>query len=774
MSLNDWLLSKGFNISVVLDGKVHRFQIDKGDKDGWYIGSDSSVNSKRIETLTIGNWKTGEKYSYPENGMWSGLSDAERAELGRKREEGRALYEKEREELALAASIRAKEIWNLATNVSLENAYIQKKGISPIGVRQSDQDIVVPMFIDDKLIGLQRILPNGEKRFLPGQNNKGACFLMLAGGVVVPELVLVCEGYATGATLIALTKKAVCVAFNAGNLGPACESIKRQFPDTKIIICADDDRWGDLSKGNPGLDKARECGYPVVSPRFLDESLVKKPTDYNDLYVLEGKKRCGELLAAQINEALENMEKNESSLKEGTNPVDSNPDEVGPRSEAKGDDMEGAGTESEGDEEGDGEVEKKKDLNKKRQALAKRILDARYKLQVESGQSILYKITNIKKKELKVCYNPEEVLRRLSTNLFEVTKKVYSPKQVKEFYDLWRLSTDALKEKPGSFAWSDQDEWCFKKLEFKPTKGVYPEWEQFLSRLSSKDDFMAFVWSIFEMKNKSRQFLYLSDPAGETGKSSVIKVLGWVFGDSFTAISNSTVSGANYRWLMGQLYGKRLVAWPDCKNPKFCMSETVRNFTSGDSVVVEFKGESPFAVEMYLKFIIGSNHEPQITSGGADVSRLIHIRVSENKDKKDDPTWIDKLKKELEYFLYDCREVYKRKCPNHGKIVLDSQTIDSVMDADEEIESPFEALCESRFVFKEGNETSVSEWVDFCKKEKLTDFSVGNLKEYLKRHHGVIIKRSLMPSGKKITRYIGFKIVDKAQGSIIEDMASFL
>ena len=99
------------------------------------------------------------------------------------------------------------------------------------------------------------------------------------------------------------------------------------------------------------------------------------------------------------------------------------------------------------------------------------------------------------------------------------------------------------------------------------------------------------------------------------------------------------VSGSGSRWLLSTVYGKRFVAWPDCKNPKFCMSEVLRNVTSGDGVTVEYKGQAPFSTDMYLKLIVGSNHEPEITGAGADKSRLLRIDVKENAANKNDVTW---------------------------------------------------------------------------------------------------------------------------------------
>lgn len=387
----------------------------------------------------------------------------------------------------------------------------------------------------------------------------------------------------------------------------------------------------------------------------------------------------------------------------------------------------------------------------------KEILDCRFKVFHTAEKAVLYNIVNISKKEIGFCQNEEFLLRRLRQNLEEKFGKAPEVGLVRQIYDAWRLCTDALKKEPATFTWKGQDEWSFKQLDFAPEDGEFPAWEEFLGRLSSRDDFMAFVWSIFEMKNRSRQFLYLHDPNGEGGKSTVIRVLGSVFGDSFTSLSNAMVTGGGNRWLTAQLYGKRLVAWADCKNPKICMSELIRNITSGDPVPVEFKGGASFNTEMYVKLIIGSNHEPQITSGGADMSRLICLHVANNEINKDDPTWEVRLRSELAHFLFACREIYEIKCSHHGKIRLDESSNINVEESTSDIEDKFDAIAQKRIVFCEDVETSVKEWVDFCEEEFPRDNNaVGNFKEYLKRK-GAKFSRKLV-DGHKVTVCYGFSI----------------
>lgn len=383
-------------------------------------------------------------------------------------------------------------------------------------------------------------------------------------------------------------------------------------------------------------------------------------------------------------------------------------------------------------------------------------LHNKFKRFSDSTRSIYYKVTNEEKKELEICTNEELVKEEIFSYLFQSTGNRANANIIDRIYKTWRIESDKLDLEPESFAWKSNDIWSFKRLEFDPISGKYPAWEEFTARLSSPHDFMAFVWSIFEPKNRSRQFLYLTDPAGEGGKSTVIRVLGSVFGNSFSSLTNSIVTGGGGRWLMGQIYGKRLVAWADCKNPKICMSEMIRNITSGDPVTIEFKGELPFSTNMYVKLIIGSNHEPEITSAGADTSRLINITVAENTDKKDDPEWESRLLKELPMFLYDCRSLYNEKCHAHGKIKLEAISHEIVETASNNIEDKYHEIFERCFVISESETVSAKDFLDVCRKENLTDREIGNFKEFLVRVYK--IKQTRPRQGNRARCYLGVRV----------------
>lgn len=272
------------------DGKLHRFDVPdkkKRNRNGWYV-----LFLDNIPAGCFGSWDK----DFSEN--WSAKAPYEmtREELDRVRERQRqamAHRQAEREREMQAAASKATAIYAECQETDDSHPYLKLKQVKPFGGARIGKRgaLVVPMYdCWARMIGIQRIFPDGKKLFLPGQMVTGA-FTVIDGDRSTTYL---CEGYATGASIHMATGAAVVVVFNAGNLGIVARAIKKEvFPQTKLIIAADNDRWTTRPDGrewNVGVEKAKaaaaELGVEVVVPEFRD--LSDKPTDFNDLHVLEG------------------------------------------------------------------------------------------------------------------------------------------------------------------------------------------------------------------------------------------------------------------------------------------------------------------------------------------------------------------------------------------------------------------------------------------------------------------------------------------------------
>jgi putative DNA primase/helicase len=131
---------------------------------------------------------------------------------------------------------------------------------------------------------LQTIATDGSKLFHPGGRVKGCYFSI---GKPAGRLI-VCEGFATGASIHEATGEAVAVAFNAGNLGAVTMALHKKYPALAIVIAADDDHKTD---GNPGLTSAKSAalavGGFVVAPQ-VPAGRPARATDFNDLAAISG------------------------------------------------------------------------------------------------------------------------------------------------------------------------------------------------------------------------------------------------------------------------------------------------------------------------------------------------------------------------------------------------------------------------------------------------------------------------------------------------------
>ena len=200
------------------------------------------------------------------------------------------------------AADKAATVWAKSEFCS-DQTYTKNKKIGSFGLKMYKNSVIVPLYdVSGKLWSLQFIDGDGNKRFLSGGKKKG-CFFTI-GSLDGAKQVFMCEGYATGASVYESIDQPVVVAFDAGNLKPVAEALRKKYRDLQIFICADNDCYGENGL-NVGVEKANETaqsvGGHVIIPRFNDTST--NPTDFNDLFVLEGK----DAVRAVITEAVQKV-----------------------------------------------------------------------------------------------------------------------------------------------------------------------------------------------------------------------------------------------------------------------------------------------------------------------------------------------------------------------------------------------------------------------------------------------------------------------------------
>jgi len=188
---------------------------------------------------------------------------------------------------------KAAWIWEHATPAPAEHHYLLRKGVKAYGLRLHKESLVVPLRnVAGELKTLQFILPqpkNGKDKLLLKDGQKAGSFFTI-GQLARAKVALLCEGYATGASLHEHTGIPVVVCIDAGNLEPVAKALRTVHVRLRLLICGDNDAH--KAGGNVGKDKARDAAHSVIGgsgwcvPDFLaatetevmEETGARQPT----------------------------------------------------------------------------------------------------------------------------------------------------------------------------------------------------------------------------------------------------------------------------------------------------------------------------------------------------------------------------------------------------------------------------------------------------------------------------------------------------------------
>jgi putative DNA primase/helicase len=193
-----------------------------------------------------------------------------------------AAFEAKKQNQAKAA---AKAAWMMKQSVIEVHPYLDRKGFvdetASVLFTDNGRFLLVPMYINKKIVGVQAIDEQGGKRFLFGQQTSYATFEIDAKGKPI-----LCEGYATARSIRHCMKSIgaryrIIVCFSAGNL----KKIARDNPTAFIV--ADHDASG------TGQKVAEESGLKFYLPEYEGE-------DFNDEWLRLGKARAAMRLKSEL------------------------------------------------------------------------------------------------------------------------------------------------------------------------------------------------------------------------------------------------------------------------------------------------------------------------------------------------------------------------------------------------------------------------------------------------------------------------------------------
>lgn len=228
--------------SITITGsniKTYLMEEDKkGKPTGWY-------RYKEDEHGAVGQFGS---HRYGESHVWNSkikrdLDPETAGKIKADRERNKKLLEIERVEAQRDAADSAAEMLNSLPPATGDEPYFKSKGVKPFsGIKADGDTVVIPMWRGGSKSGVQTIDGNGNKRFTKGAAIDGG-FFPLVSKEDKKNFFVICEGYATAATIREATGYPTVCAFVANNLMSVAEGIRNKYPNAQIIIAADNDQW---------------------------------------------------------------------------------------------------------------------------------------------------------------------------------------------------------------------------------------------------------------------------------------------------------------------------------------------------------------------------------------------------------------------------------------------------------------------------------------------------------------------------------------------------
>ena len=708
--------------SVIADGAIHRVPTrDKPKKkNGWYI---AHTYPRRV--IIGGNWENpGDRQFWAADGKAASKKEQQHFEQ---------LLKTQRDNDFKEAVTKTKVI--IARNSRIaKNEYINKKKM--IGQFLADQDsLIFPIEnFNGEITGAQRILPNGQKFFIKGSKKQGS-FHCFTGNT---KIVYFCEGIATAWTVNHATGCQTYSAIDCNNLEKVVPLLSARHRESIIAIAADNDQW---KPNNAGIEAALKVkaiipNVVVLIPKFKNAD--SQPTDFNDLFCLEGleetKKQLSITTAAEPPKEL---------------PI--------PTGEVKYEDI---------------CDEILKSMRGEKSQFPAFPVKLHLKEDIQGEKIILYELPNKVLRVVKDKLVHSRLARYLLNNEFVYTlpngqpvkttmPNQFSAKTIINLVNLWIMHKEELSEELHGdikvLAHRDDPCYTFNRLDFVFEDGPCPTWDEMMSRTSDKKALMAFIGSIFEPLSDRQQYLWLYGEGGN-GKGSIQKFLRRILGSAHRAKSTDNI---NQFW-SSDLVGKRLADFADTNNFAFIKTGLFKQLTGGDPVPVQYKHKDGFDAELNIKTMFSSNEKPEITRKRSDLRRAIFVTFGPIETKNYLPTDIydAKLWEERAAFLYKCSQVYRECCPNHGTIPVKSE---QTMDLVHENEELWYSIVERHFtIHKPKPETNIRdlEYVNpmqfdmiIRKIEKLLPIERRNFKSYL-ASHGVEYKTVKLADGSTAKRWV--------------------
>jgi phage/plasmid primase-like uncharacterized protein len=232
---------------------VVRFAVEKKDKDGWYVFN----YDDGVLFGAFGNHKiSGVDQINFTSRSYHQLSPVQKHEIDFKIKQRQQEMERLRIEQHEFVAGKSYEL-ALMPQQEFTHGYTNSKQVNIYqNLKCFDSTLFIPLEdYTGKLWNYQKIYQSSDGDFKKcyfkpnddASGRKQGCFYPIDGA---DSVVLICEGYSTGATLHATTNQTVICAMDSGNILPVVKDLRKnpRFSQSRFIICADNDYSSDIKE----------------------------------------------------------------------------------------------------------------------------------------------------------------------------------------------------------------------------------------------------------------------------------------------------------------------------------------------------------------------------------------------------------------------------------------------------------------------------------------------------------------------------------------------
>jgi len=295
----DFIDTSGELVRVPVSATASNRPDKTNERSGWYVYNQLDADF----VCLYGNWRTAleQKFtSYNTNEM----TVAQKRDLQVKVEEAQLRREEAKKTKQDEVALYVKDKFAKAGEVE-EHKYLTDKRVENHGLRlTSTNNLMIPLhtiikssdtgLLVSRIRSLQYIFPDGSKKFASGGEVRGNIFLIGVEHHLLPtlETLVICEGYATGASIYEATGLPCAVVFSA-NFCLTATTRLRAITNSKFLLALDNDTSG----------VGEKCANEVASA--VSNCMVRLPSvigDFNDLANAKGKDQLKlELLESKFN-----------------------------------------------------------------------------------------------------------------------------------------------------------------------------------------------------------------------------------------------------------------------------------------------------------------------------------------------------------------------------------------------------------------------------------------------------------------------------------------